>query len=457
MRKQLSIRAAAKTQPDIIAMTADVTINAAEGEAKKGPRKFDVVAYTGGKLVVAGYDLPVVVDLKGLSARKSIVANLDHDRKLRVGHVTARHNDGRTLRLEGMASAATASRDEVVASADDGFQWQASIEAAPHKLVKLAAGKTAEVNGQSFEGPILIARKSLLGGFAFLSHGADEDTSVTIAASAADSAKEFSMELKEWIDAMGFDPGELTDKQKAALEAKYQAEIKAGAKDKKNDVPPEVQLPEFDADEIKAAASDHLASLEAVFAEHEGEVKAEKFATIRAEASKSARELKVKALKERWLLPRYEAELIRAAATVELALVRAERPKGPAIHSSGRSELKGEVIEAALCQAIGLPKIDAQYNEQILEAAHREFRGRLGLHQTMIMAAEANGYSRRDYRIDQGNIREILRFAFAPIHAASSTISLPGILSNVANKELLAGFTEEDQTWREIAVTKPVG
>lgn len=123
MRKPISIRAAAKSQPDLIAMTADVTINAAEGEAKTGPRKFDVVAYTGGKLLVAGYDLPVVVDLKGLTARKSIVANLDHDRKLRVGHVTNRHNDGRTLRLEGLASAATAARDEVVASADDGFQW----------------------------------------------------------------------------------------------------------------------------------------------------------------------------------------------------------------------------------------------------------------------------------------------------------------------------------------------
>lgn len=46
----------------------------------------------------------------------------------------------------------------------------------------------------------------------------------------------------------------------------------------------------------------------------------------------------------------------------------------------------GVVIEAALCQAIGLPKIDAQYDEQILEAAHREFRGRRGPHQTMIMA-----------------------------------------------------------------------
>lgn len=448
--------AATKSPPDIIAMTADVTIKAAEGDQKQGPRHFDVVAYTGGKLIVAGYDLPVVVDLKGLTGRKSIVANLDHDRKARVGHVTARHNDGQTLRLEGLASAATAARDEVVASADDGFQWQASIEAAPQKLVKIAAGKSVEVNGQTFVGPILVARKSVLGGFAFLSHGADEDTSVTIAASAADN-KEVSMELSQWIEALGFEAAELSDKQKAALQAKYQAELRAGAQDKKHDEPVIIGLPDFDADEIKAAASDHLANLEAVFAEHEGEVKAEKFATIRAQATKSARELKVKALKERWLLPRYEAELIRAAAHIELALVRAERPQGPAIHSSSRSELQGEVIEAALCQAIGLPKIDAQYGEQVLEAAHREFRGRLGLHQTIIMAAEAGGYTRRDYRIDQGNIREILRYAFAPIQAASSMISLPGILSNVANKELLAGFTEEDQTWREIAITKPVG
>ena len=243
MLKLRPLRAAAtKSPPDIIAMTADVTITAAEGDQKKGPRHFDVVAYTGGKLIVAGYDLPVVVDLKGLTARRSIVANLDHDRKSRVGHVTARHNDGKTLRLEGLASAATAARDEVVASADDGFQWQASIEAAPQKLVKIAAGKTAIVNDQTFVGPILVARKSLLGGFAFLSHGADEDTSVTIAASAADSSKEVSMEFSQWIEAMGFDAAELSDKQKAALEAKFQAELKAGAKDKKDDEPPIIGL-----------------------------------------------------------------------------------------------------------------------------------------------------------------------------------------------------------------------
>jgi phage major head subunit gpT-like protein len=37
-----------------------------------------------------------------------------------------------------------------------------------------------------------------------------------------------------------------------------------------------------------------------------------------------------------------------------------------------------------------------------------------------------------------------------------STVSLPGILGNVANKEILAGYMEEDQTWMEIAAVKSV-
>ena len=50
----------------------------------------------------------------------------------------------------------------------------------------------------------------------------------------------------------------VSDKQKAALEAKYQAELKAGAKDKKNDEPVIIGLPEFDADEIKAAGAEPM-------------------------------------------------------------------------------------------------------------------------------------------------------------------------------------------------------
>lgn len=40
--------------------------------------------------------------------------------------------------------------------------------------------------------------------------------------------------------------------------------------------------------------------------------------------------------------------------------------------------------------------------------------------------------------------------------AASSTLSLPNILSNLLNKELLEAYEEQDQTWRRIAVVRSV-
>ena len=65
-------------------------------------------------------------------------------------------------------------------------------------------------------------------------------------------------------------------------------------------------------------------------------------------------------------------------------------------------------------------------------------------------------------KIHAGNLRRILAYALPAegpntIHASFSTLNLPGILSNVANKSILEGWNESDQTWREIATIKPVG
>ncbi len=56
-----------------------------------------------------------------------------------------------------------------------------------------------------------------------------------------------------------------------------------------------------------------------------------------------------------------------------------------------------------------------------------------------------------------GNLREALQYASGQnLQAAFSTVSLPGIFSNLANKELLAGFEEEDNNWEEISDVKSV-
>jgi len=60
MAKSKTLRAT-ESRP-LIAMQAEVTIStaAAEGEEKQGPRRFDVTAYTGDAMVLAGYDLASV-------------------------------------------------------------------------------------------------------------------------------------------------------------------------------------------------------------------------------------------------------------------------------------------------------------------------------------------------------------------------------------------------------------
>lgn len=56
-----------------------------------------------------------------------------------------------------------------------------------------------------------------------------------------------------------------------------------------------------------------------------------------------------------------------------------------------------------------------------------------------------------------GDSRNVLHFAFGQnIQAAFSTIDTGGILSNIANKFLLAGFFSVARTWRNITSVRNV-
>jgi hypothetical protein len=418
----------------IIAIAAPVSIAAAAGEGEtKGPRSFEVLAYTGGALEVDAFDLPIVVDLKGLKTTNSLVANLDHVPSQRVGHVTDKKIDGSNLVLSGLMSAATQWREEVVASADSGFGWQASIEARPTKVVPVAAGKTVEVNGQQFTGPLYVARQSTLRGFAFVSHGADDNTRVTIAATAA-SLKEKSMEPKfvEWIEAMGFDAESLTDSQRDGLLANFKGLHKAAEKPK--------------------GKTQEEASLDTILAAQKAE----------RERIKAIGLLTEKYLDEN---PQSPFEVIEAMSReaiedkldpekFELKLLRATRPQGHTVMRGKREEkLNDKVLEAAICLTGRLAGVESKFDEQTLDAADRNFRNGLGVQELLLIAAQRNGYTGRSV----SDVRSVLQYAFTDIKATGfSTISIPGILSNTANKFLLEGFMGVDQSWREVSSTRSV-
>lgn len=139
-----------------------------------------VRAYTGCKMYVQGYDLPIVLDLQGMTYGNSLVANLDHDYTKRVGNIIAHDTANGSLMLTTDLNAATAHCDEVERSIAKGFQWQASIEAVPVRATRLTADDVIQVNGRHIGGPAYHITQSILKGFAFVSHGADDNTSVVL-------------------------------------------------------------------------------------------------------------------------------------------------------------------------------------------------------------------------------------------------------------------------------------
>jgi len=362
-----------------------LTITAAATVAPRLKRFSVRPAYAGGPLRVAGYPLPVVVDLAGLVADDKLPVVLDHEHGKRVGHVDSVENSGERLDLAGVVSAAGSHAAEFLATAANSFPWQASIEALPMaELQTVRAGESVEVNGQQHSGPVLVSHKTRLLGLSFVTRGADPSTQVLVA-----SQKGHSM----------------SDTSNTSTTDPIQAERQR-------------------LSQIESACT----GVDFEQPEHR-----HKLAELRASAI--AGELPLSELQQ---------SIIH--------LLRASRPQAHTVHATASNRSGGaRVIEAAFAQSCGLSSPEKFFDEQTLEAADR-FRG-IGIQQLLVMAAAQHGCDiRPGERLNAGNIGPILRAAFAPINAAGfSTVNLPGLLSNVANKSVREGFASVDQTCLRIA------
>jgi phage major head subunit gpT-like protein len=428
-------------------------IEAAAGESAGAdkPKRFTTLAYTGGPMVVANYQAPVVIDLAGMESESAVPMLMGHDHTAIVGHADSVEIMATQIKAAGAISGIGEGAQLVLATARNGFPWKTSVGVAPQKVEFVRDGDIAKVNGRSVRGPAYIARKSTLQEISFVAVAADSKTSATVAATAATTRKETSMEFKEWVEAMGLVVSELRDDQVAKLQAKYDAEIKAVAKKDGTTIEAaaaKIEAPKFDLSGVVLAYEKHVATVQAKAAGYAGKIAdSAKLAEIQATAGTKAAELKAQALNEQWAAPRLESELVVAAARYESALILASLPKGPGIQSSSRDVQSG-VIEAALCRSAGLQNLDKHFKPEVLEASDRHFRGGIGLQEVILAAAREGGYDGRE-KITTANLREVIRAAF-------STHTLTTLLSTTGNKMLLDGFMSIPQSWREVAQVKSV-
>jgi hypothetical protein len=362
------------------AIKLDTTVTflqAAEGDAAAGPKKFRIVAYTGAPIRQGWSREPVVIDVAGMKLPQTVPVVIGHDYSLGsiLGQGTPSIEGGQII-VEGEILAKNGNADQVLALAEAGYQFQASVGADVRRHQKVDADGVVQVNGQAHVGPVRVVKASALREVSFVTLGADAATSVAIAAE--EVAEEFSMAHD-------------------ATQTPVEEAVKAAAPEATADVA--VESPK-----VEAAESESL-----------------------------------------------KAEIVSLTDKVskmeKLLATRDERPAAPAVHVVTPSAPSAEVIEAAFALQGGLPNVEKAFKPEVLEAAHKARRD-LSLGEVLVQAAVANGYD-GPRRLTASTLRPVLQAAWA-------THSIAGILSNTANKSLLAGFNSVESSWRSIASVRSV-
>ena len=119
------------------------------------------MAYSGGKMRLAGWKHPVVVDLAGMVIPDQVPLLADHRNSTmsRVGMITAQVVDNQ-LTISGEIVAEGDVASGIVAQGKAGVAWQLSIGADVQEAELVKGKKT--VNGTDLEGPFYHVTKSTL-------------------------------------------------------------------------------------------------------------------------------------------------------------------------------------------------------------------------------------------------------------------------------------------------------
>jgi hypothetical protein len=476
------IAAAADAPPASVPLSGLLTIQAAaDKDGKPDPSKrptFALDAYNGGPMQVAGWYRPVIIDGAGVSvAASELPVYVTHE--LTMGNLVGQTRKGvkvtnGKITAEGDFTAKRESSDayaQMLDHSSNGYQFQVSVGAGVKEYEMVEAGKSVIVNGKSHAGPVYVARKVTLNHIAIVPLGADTSTSATIA---AQSGQENIMKptFEQWLVAQGKDASKLTDDAKNKLRAAYDALAAAdalptlhagndgGGNGNGSDKPPVPPIqgsggssPSLD-DEVKARNAAHAANMRRVAAIDQLQAKYSTVSEVLLADGKTKQGV------AEFLAAAIEAGT--APDAVELTLLRASRAPTqtgmPAIITGGSSStLNAETVCASMCLTAGMgekfvaEQVPASQREQVMNAAASGPMKGFSLHALMDLVCHAAGRPFFGNRKSDEFIRASIASERQVLAAGGfSTISLSGILSNVANKAMLASYQAQEVVWPQI-------
>jgi hypothetical protein len=170
-------------------LRGEITLEAPAAESKR--RKFAGLAYGGGVVKKGGKRLVIdCADARPMADR--LPSLLDHEPSKRAGHCSLTF--GNQIRIDSGLLLENEHGKAIAQDSDDGFPWQMSIGVQPGEVQEVAKGQKVSVNGQSFDGPLLVFRKNEIFEVSFVPIGADTSTSAQVFNRSTDEAQTMTPE-----------------------------------------------------------------------------------------------------------------------------------------------------------------------------------------------------------------------------------------------------------------------
>ena len=425
------------TEMPTVSFCADISVEA--GVDDTTPATINISAYSGGVMSVPGFGA-VVVDLAGLKSKESIPILADHENRLSAVIGAGRPtNKGQKLQLSGTISRSSVIGQQVIDLARDGVQLQASIGATPMSTKRVQANTPTTVNGRTIRSSssFLLISKAKLREVSIVPAGADDTTSVEIAASLSPELSD--MNFQSWLKAEGWSSDTLSEDQLNTLRAAYDAldddtseqqteEVKATAE---NDATPETVTAD-----IRAAAAaeatriNNIRTLVAIKPEYQS-------------AEVDGVSIEAHAISNDWTAERTELELLRTT-----------RSKAPAAHISASSTTETvENLQAAMLLRSGVNLNSSAWKSQQAIAMKIPSWLRAGVNDDQCQRALETGHKYSSMSaVDlcktalhiQGRTVPVDRQEM--IQAAFSTQTLTDIFTTNVNAVLLSSFMEATDT-----------
>ena len=390
------------------------------------------VAYSGGKMRLFGWSHPVVVDLSGMTNPESVplLANHENYTLSRVGVIAASVVDGH-LEISGEIVAEGDLADNIVAQGKAGADWQLSIGAEVEAAELVQEGKRT-VNGIEHDAPFYHVTKSTLREVSVVAVGADKATHMKVTAKLELKGNSIMEPQKKNEEAKPQVTATAPVNTPAAPSAEAPKNVEGAAAPAAPAAP--AAAPAAPAKVEAAAAPVNTPVAAAAPAAPQVDVKAVAQEAIKAERDRVAMikavckgefpEIEAKAISEGW-----DKNQLNEAV---LAAYRQKQPTTDVnITIKKENGMNAKHLEAALSLRAGIDgdQLAKEMGDQVVEAAQKDMD--MPLRSVLAECMRLEG------------MEPPRSFDNAAIKAAFSTVSVPGILSNVANKKLMQAYNAQ--------------